>query len=114
MRQSCQTRWTRFVAPSFVNVPRGVGVSGDRTQATFAGADIEAVTFLPRGSVGRPLASSSRVVTMPTTSQVVTRQFLPEDHELLQILNQEFGSWGATGVLRSSSDSVPQYQFEVI
>src|ERR1700689_3724394 len=51
---------------------------------------------------------------MPTTSQVVTRRFLPEDHELLQILNQEFGSWGATGSLMSSLDLVSPYHLEVI
>src|ERR1700689_5660773 len=114
MRRCCLTRWTRFAEPFSVSVPRGVGLREGRTQVSFAGADIEAVTFLPRGSVGRPLASSSRVVTMPTTSQVVTRRFLPEDHELLQILNQEFGSWGATGSLTSSSDLVPWYRLEGI
>jgi hypothetical protein len=114
MRRCCLTRWTRFVEPFSVSEPRGVGLSGGRTQVSFAGADIEAVTFLPRGSVARPLASSSRVVTMPTTSQVVTRQFSPKTTTLLQILNQEFGTWGATGSLTSSSDLVSRYRLEVI
>ena len=114
MRRCCLTRWTRFVEPFSVSAPRGVGLSEGRTQVSFAGADIEAVTFLPRGSVARPRASSSRVVTMPTTSRLVTRQYLPEDHDVLRILNQEFGTWGATGSLTSSSDLVSQYRLEVI
>ena len=43
----------------------------------------------------------------------MTRRYLPEDHHRLGQLNRAFGTWGATGVLQSSSDSVSPYRLSL-